>query len=170
MLDDKLRDDEKRIKMKKEHNIMEIAIRQLDLAIRLFIKENEGAAAILLASASEETFAKELNKKGKVTLLTFAKACMEIENEITSKEVNDKHANRVKNWLKHADAPSLIYDEEEQAFQYILRAISNYFLLFGNFNKTHYEFEAYVKKNIPRLGTKMDLQMIEKAASSKAAS
>jgi hypothetical protein len=170
MLEDKLRDDRKRGSLKKEFNIMEKAIHNLDLAIRLFIKENEGSAAILIANASEETFTKELNKQGKIVLFTFAKACMEIDTGLSSKDIHNDHANKVLTWLKHSTAPSLIYDEDEQAVQYILRAICNYFQLFGKFRKSHYEFENYVKLNLPRLGTKLDFQTIEKAGISKAVS
>lgn len=83
-----------------------------------------------------------------------------------TKAVNDEHANRVKNWLKHADQPYLTYDEEREACQYITRAIISYYMIFNKFGKTHYEFNAYLKENFPDL--ELHLPNPEQAEASKA--
>jgi hypothetical protein len=135
---------------------MKKAIHNLDLAIRLFTKENEGAAAILLAGAAEETFNTELKKQNKKPILDFAKDATAKMYGISVKKVNDNHANLVKNWLKHATSPTLIYDEEKEAFQYIMRAIISYEMLFNNFEKSHYEFIKYIRKNMPEIASILD--------------
>ena len=135
---------------------MKKAIHNLDLAIRLFVQENEGAAAILLSGAAEETFNDELKKQKKTSILTIAKNNASKIYGISTKKVNDDHANLVKNWLKHATSPTLEYDEEEEAFQYIMRAIISYEMIFNKFEKSHYDFVNYVHKNMPKIASHFD--------------
>jgi hypothetical protein len=145
--------------MKENHMGMEKAIHNLDIAIRLFIMENECEAAILIAGASEETFNDELKKQGKASILTLSKNKASKIYGISMKKVSDNHANLVKNWLKHATSPTLIYDEEEEAFQYIMRAIISYEMIFNKFEKSHYAFINYIQKNMPKIASYFDSEI-----------
>jgi hypothetical protein len=130
---------------------MEEAIHNLDLAIRLFIKENEGSAAILLAGAAEEDFEELLKKNGLKASHQIGKERLAQKTGLTEKEINDEYTNKVKNWLKHGGSPSLIFDKELTASQMIIRAITNYYKIKKSIRQTHADFFEYIKNNFKEL-------------------
>jgi hypothetical protein len=148
--------------MKKEHIALKKAVHFLDLAIRLFIKNSDSAAAISLAGEAEELFNKVLTDRGELTPLNDVKSTMAKKNGLSIKEVNALHANRVKNWLKHGGVPTLVYDEEEEAFQYIMRAILSYCLVFHKLDNQHFAFIDHIRAKMPQFCDKIDMSIIDK--------
>jgi hypothetical protein len=142
--------------MKKEYPIMEESIHNLELAIKYFIKDKEGSAAILLAGAAAEIFYDEVVKIGKKPIVTTAKEDFSKIKNMDIREVNKNHANKVRNWLKHPTSPTLVFDKDEEAIQYVLRAIISYNMIFNKFEKCHYDFFFYVKKNYPEIISRFD--------------
>lgn len=129
---------------------MDKADSNLDFAIKIFIEDKQYAPAILIAGAAEDDFAKIIEENNKDHVLNLVKNSF-LENEgIAKKDTHDK-INRVKNWLKHGDTPTLEYDEPLEAIQYILRAINNYWIINGKYKLNHKSFFKYVKENWPEI-------------------
>jgi len=125
---------------------MEKATHFLDLAIRLFIKENDGASAILLAGAADEVFGQIITEDfGLEHAMKLLKIEISSKFDLTEKQVQDEHLNLVKNWLKHGNKPTLKYDEEITAIQMILRAIYNYGIINKTMKQEHRDFVDYIK-------------------------
>lgn len=107
---------------------IEAAIEQLNWAIRLFLDHNAYVSAITLAGAAEEILGQAVGSNAAFTVLkkTFA-----VDLTMPEKVISLAHLNRAKNWLKHSDGDeTLILEWEKEAFQYIVRALTN----LGNYN------------------------------------
>ena len=148
--------------MKREHSFMDKAIRHLELSIDLFVDNNECSAAILLAGAAEESFNKYLenNSKGS-SVYNEIKENLSQSTGLDKKIVHDE-ANKVKNWLKHAELEknkflqTLTYDEEEEAVQYITRGMGAYTKVFNKTDKMFEVFFNHVKTTMPELTNKIN--------------
>jgi hypothetical protein len=57
---------------------------------------------------------------------------------------------------KTGNSLTLIFDKDEEAIQYILRAIISYNMIFNKFGKIHYDFFFFVKKNYPEFISRFD--------------
>lgn len=118
---------------------LEIAHRQIERAITLFLDDNDFVSALTLAGAAEEILGKLLNKqgrehwldsisKGALRLLGFSVEELESPEALKSKKGITNHANRYKNSFKHYNndgTVTLIVDLA--AAEMIDRAVSNYF-------------------------------------------
>lgn len=116
----------------------QIAEAHLLAAIRMW-KERNYIPAVTLAGAAEEILGKRLRKLGrepsfdnlKAAIVTLAKRFGDKQPN-TDKLVADL-MNQTKNELKHyAGDEWLEFDLEEDAYELIERAISNYMMLTGN--------------------------------------
>ena len=112
----------------KIHKI-EIARRQLEAALKIFLEGGDLLAVITLAGAAEEIFGTFVKLNGKVNALHFIE---KIDKKITGgrpfKDLARK-VNRLRNALKHAtdrEEDEVEMDERAEAISMLCRAISNY--------------------------------------------
>lgn len=120
---------------------LEIAHRQLERSIELFLDRNDFVSAITLAGAAEEILGKLLNKEGKthwldevtsgaLRFLGFeGEALQSPEAKKAGKEIYNI-SNYYKNRCKHFNSEDhLTFTVDVQAAEMIDRAISNYWAL-----------------------------------------
>lgn len=115
----------------------ELALSQLETALRLFAMGNDFASVITLAGAADEVFGKFLAAKGQENSLESLKRSvgeihMKLYGEPTPpKQIADR-ANRAKNILKHwdnGDTEIVKLDLGVEACDLLYRAIDNYWAL-----------------------------------------
>lgn len=112
----------------------EVAVHQLECALRLFLDENDYVCAITLAGASEEILGKLLEQLGKEhSLGSFVNACVAIGKNIHGEEWPPKifvtMANEFRDSLKHITDGQAVTVPREAAVEVLDRAIENYWLL-----------------------------------------
>jgi hypothetical protein len=105
---------------------IDAAVDQLDWAIRLFLDHKAYVAAITLAGAAEEVLGKAVGAKAAFEVL---KKKFVTELGMPEKEVSQDHLNKARNWLKHwdgrTDEEKISLQLDEEALQYIVRALTN---------------------------------------------
>lgn len=115
----------------------DLALAQLEAALRIFFEGNNFASVITLAGAADEIFGKLLASSGRTNSLeNLTKAVAEIHQKmygepIKQSEIADR-ANRARNSLKHWDAgqPLIVkVDLAQEASDMLFRAIDNYWAL-----------------------------------------
>ena len=115
----------------------ELALVQLETALRLFFEGNDFASVITLAGAADEIFGKLLSSTGRSNSLeVLKKAVVDIHQKlygesIEPREIADR-ANKARNNLKHLDErqPSMVkVDLAQEASDMLFRAIDNYWAL-----------------------------------------
>lgn len=115
----------------------DLALSQLETALRLFFAGDDYAAVVTLAGAADEVFGKLLTAAGKESSLESLKRAVNAIHErlygepTPPKQITDR-ANHAKNTLKHWDEgdPILVkFDLEQEAKDMLFRAIDNYWLL-----------------------------------------
>jgi len=112
----------------------DLALRQLETALRLFYKGDDFASVITLAGAADEIFGKLLASSGKENSLESLKnAVAAIHQKLYGEPIDPSEiasrANRAKNSLKHWDEgqPLIVkLDLEQEAKDMLTRAIDNY--------------------------------------------
>jgi hypothetical protein len=113
--------------MKFELSKIEAAADQLDWAIRLFLDHKAYVAAITLAGAAEELIGKPLQDRAAFKQLTLTLSAL---SGLDPKSVTQEHLNKAKNWLKHwsehTDQDRIELELDEEAIQYIVRALTNF--------------------------------------------
>jgi hypothetical protein len=119
------------------HYAENLALTQLETALRLYFEGKDFASVITLAGAADEIFGQLLRASGRPNSLdNITKAIAAISNRLfgevaVSKETVER-ANLARNKLKHWNAgESLVVklDLEEEARDMLNRAIDNYFAL-----------------------------------------
>jgi hypothetical protein len=119
------------------HSKLQIALRQLDTALRLFEEGNDYYSVVTLAGAADEIFGRLLESQGGVSALaSLTKAAVAIHLTVHGKAGDEKayveRANRARNALKHlkaGGADHVALDICEEAADMLDRAISNYWEL-----------------------------------------
>ena len=112
--------------MEFELSKIDAAVDQLDWAIRLFLDHKAYVPAITLASAAEEILGRAVENRAAFGILKkkFA-ADFGLEERVVSQD----HLNKAKNWLKHWDSHrddgKIRLELDEEALQYIVRALAN---------------------------------------------
>jgi hypothetical protein len=112
----------------------EIAKRQIDTAVDLFLEGKDFISALTLAGAGEEITGKLLDRKGKKSMLQKLHVWYQ---DVTGTKIDYgkfcQKTNLARNTLKHANNPE--EDELEiqqwEAVQMIMRAMTNYKELVG---------------------------------------
>ena len=115
----------------------DLALTQLETALRLFFEGNDFASVVTLAGAADEIFGKLLSAAGKENSLeSLKKAVAAIHQRLFGEPGNPteiaSRANRAKNSLKHWDIgqPLIVkLDLEQEARDMLFRAIDNYWML-----------------------------------------
>lgn len=102
------------------------AVHQMDWAIKLLLDHHAFVPAITLAGAAEEIIGEVL---GEMSVFSQLKATFCAEHNLPEKFVSQAYLNRAKNWLKHwkdlRDDEQIEMELEEEAVQYIVRALTN---------------------------------------------
>jgi hypothetical protein len=113
----------------KKINKIDIARRQLDVAVDLFLSDGDLISVITLAGAAEEIFGKIAVSKSKDSALGFiVKSHKALGSTLVKNEIINQ-ANMVKNALKHADRGSdenIEFDQKQEAIAMLSRAIINF--------------------------------------------
>jgi hypothetical protein len=120
---------------------LDIAHRQIERAIVIFLDDRDYISALTLAGAAEEILGKLLNREGKshwldeissgaLELLGFSKDEQDTTDAKQAKKEIAHLANFYKNRCKHINAEEhMNFVTDEKAAEMIDRAISNYFAL-----------------------------------------
>ena len=108
----------------------DIAVKQLETAIKLFLERKDYICAITLAGASEEILGKLVERVGKKPAIKSSIESLKTiySINISDKELISKHLNFARNTLKHAnvtDEDKVELDAQTEAISLILRAIDN---------------------------------------------
>ena len=113
--------------MKYTVNKIDAAADQLDWAIKLFLDHGAYVSSITLAGAAEEIVGEAVSTDAafhKLKEILFEKTGLEV------KIISQEHLNKTKNWLKHwknlKDDESLEIELENEAIQYLVRAMTNF--------------------------------------------
>src|SRR6185295_13568643 len=129
------------------HNQFDVATRQLERAIILYLEEADYYSAATLAGASEEILGCKLKTLGGMHALdSMISAITEIQTAndvqpLNRKKLRDDVLNEVRNWLKHYRYnEDLDFDDRDAAASLIDRAVSNYFKLTGQKTPTMIRF------------------------------
>jgi hypothetical protein len=105
---------------------IDAAVAQLDWAIRLFLDHKAYVPAITLAAAAEEILGKAVPGRSASEL---PKHKLGDDFGYSAKVLNDHYLNEARNWLKHwarSDGSGKIRLKlDEEALQYIIRALTN---------------------------------------------
>ena len=105
---------------------IDAAVEQMDWAIKLLLDNQAYIPAITLAGAAEEIIGETLGERSVFSQLK-AKFCA--EHNLPERYISQTYLNRAKNWLKHwkgmKDEEQTEIELEEEAVQYIVRALTN---------------------------------------------
>src|ERR1700712_4758497 len=112
--------------MEFELSKIDVAVDQLDWAIRLFLDHKAYGPAITLAGAAEEILGQAVGDQASFALL---KQKLSVDYEISEKVVAQAHLNKAKNWLKHweglKDDEKVVMELDVEVLHYIIRALTN---------------------------------------------
>jgi hypothetical protein len=113
-------------------NKIDIARRQLEMAMQIHMSNGDLICAITLAGAAEEIFRKLVGKSGGQSTVDFMKKLHDLAGK--PKKINEliNAVNKVKNSLKHADNDAheeIEFDEIAESRVLIIDALVNYMKL-----------------------------------------
>ena len=138
--------------MKFELTKIDAAVDQLDWAIRLFLDHEGYLAAITLAGAAEEILGQAVGTRAAFEQL---KKKFATDFSMPEKIVSQDHLNRAKNWLKHwndcADDEKITLELDEEAIQYIARALANLAAHDGSMPSEGPRFARWLRETRPEL-------------------
>ncbi|HEY2865357.1 MAG TPA: hypothetical protein VGK37_17190 [Casimicrobiaceae bacterium] len=130
---------------------VEIAQRQLDTAIRLFLEADDFFSVVTLAGAADEILGKELEHRGLTSTLSNmseigARVSAAFDNPpATAQEIRNR-ANHTRNHLKHHDDPNaatLTVDIRQEAIDMLARAFDNATMLDGPWSSEMYLYNEW---------------------------
>lgn len=131
----------------RKYKKVELAKIQLDQAMNLFLNENDYISSITLAAAAEELFGKQLKKNNPNAmheLDRIKRNHKEISIMFGCPDIDDKkiiaEENYAKDHLKHYIEEEIMVYPKSSAIHHILRAINNYWWLYGEFTEKMQEF------------------------------
>ena len=112
--------------------------------------------AITLAGAAEELIGKPLEE---ASVFNQLKQTLSVRSGLDPKSVSQLHLNKAKNWLKHwdkkADEDRIELELDEEAIQYIVRALTNFSIYDRTTPSEGPRFFAWLEKNRPDLLPKL---------------
>ncbi len=105
---------------------IDAAVEQMDWAIRLLLDHQAYVSSITLAGAAEEIIGETLGKR---SVFSQLKAKFRATHNVSEKFISQTSLKKAKNWLKHwngmQDDERIEIELEEEAIQYIVRALTN---------------------------------------------
>lgn len=119
------------------HYRTDLALSQLETALRLFFEGRDYASVVTLAGAADEIFGQLLTADGRESSIeSLKKAVVAIQEKLFGESISPSvaadRANRAKNSLKHwsrGDPHIVKFDLSEEARDMLNRAIDNYWTL-----------------------------------------
>ena len=135
---------------------IEIAVKQIETAIDIYMRGQDFFSLITLAGAGEEILGRLIeNSGGRHSLNKQAEALIEIHKVINQKEVDLKTArntiNKSKNSIKHMGSSqdeTIIMDPTFEAEAMLYRAIENYYALTGRLTEKMLSYNnSIIRKN-----------------------
>jgi hypothetical protein len=133
----------------------EIAKRQIDTAIELFLEGKDYLSVVTLAGAGEEILGKLLVRHSKKNMIDYLK---ELDRQLSGGrefKIVNQEINGFRNSLKHAndeaDDEISIAEGHEHAIAILSRAITNYALFEGRLSSTMDQFLKWLRNNRPDL-------------------
>jgi hypothetical protein len=138
--------------MEFELSKIDAAVDQLDWAIRLFLDHKAYAPAITLAGAADEILGRAVGERAVFEVL---KKKFAADFSLEEKVVSQAHLNKARNWLKHwdghTDDEKIRLELDEEAIQYIVRALTNLATHDGTWPSEGPRFAAWLSENRPDL-------------------
>ena len=131
---------------------VEIAVKQLETAIDLFLQKQDYICAITLSGAAEEILGKLVKRTEKPSAhkALLDSLLKKYNLDITEKELSDKYLNLARNTLKHAnitDEDKIELEAQTEAISLISRAINNLLMLDNSVTHNTPEFLCWINKN-----------------------
>lgn len=141
--------------MVEKHDRRDMAVRQLETALRLYFEGQDDYSVITLAGAADTILGQVLKSIGKEPRLESIKtATVQIARVMCKEELSAKwvaeRANLARNALKHwdPDQPAVVeFDAREEATDMLDRAVTNYWTLM---NQLTPEMEQFVTKTLAK--------------------
>jgi hypothetical protein len=117
--------------------VEDLALQQLESALRLYFEGKDFASVVTLAGAADEIFGKLLRASGRENSLDeMTRAVVAIQEKLYGETASPRdvawRANHARNSLKHWDVgdPEIVkFDLPEEARDMLNRAIDNYWVL-----------------------------------------
>lgn len=138
--------------MEFELSKIDVAVEQLDWAIRLLLDHKAYVPASTLAGAAEEILGAPIGDQASFRLL---KKNLASEFEVPEKAISQFYLNRARNWLKHWDKDleeeKILLALDEEVLHYIIRAIANLVAHDRSLPSEGPRFRAWVCENRPDL-------------------
>jgi hypothetical protein len=136
--------------MKYRINKIDVAVNQLDWAIKLFFNE-AFVPAIALAGGAEELLGEAaLNKTGSSSFTELTNN-LSRQSGLPKNAIGQNYLNMAKNWIKHwqglKDNESIELELETEAIQYIIRAMSNLVGYCNNRSSESLRFLEWLSEN-----------------------
>lgn len=137
-----------------QHKIFDLAAHQLQMAVILFLYEQDKFSAITLAGAADVLLCQLVKKKGKENFTEFLKKESDDENE--QKMSLGEFGNHINNMaaindMKHFDPDDdeqIMMDLDQCALTAIMKALPNFCELGGRNYKFVQEFLAWAKTTL----------------------
>lgn len=135
----------------------EVALIQLERAIKLFLNERDFISVVTLACAAECILGEHLKEKGQEPHVEQLKAALRssVLPNHTLKHINDEYVNRARNFFKHKNRIALderqAFEPETDAICALVRSISNAALVTEAVSENAISFFKWLKANRPEL-------------------
>lgn len=131
----------------------EIAKRQIDSAIELFLKKGDFLSVITLAGAGEEILGSLLKRSSKKNMVDYLINLDKHQSGGREFKIINKEINGFRNSLKHAKEEDEVNvaDSQGHAIAMISRALTNFAMLEGNLSNKMYKFYEWLQENRPDL-------------------
>jgi len=130
----------------------EVARRQIDTAIYLFLDGKDYLSVVTLAGAGEEILGKLLARAGKKNMIDHL---IDLDKKLSKKgrhyNIVNQEINGFRNSLKHANDPTEdiidVAEDQEHAIAMLARAVTNYHELKGKLSLRMEQFYIWLKQN-----------------------
>lgn len=142
----------------REYSKQEIALYQLEMAIKLFFEGEDYISCITLAGASEEITGRMIQEEGKKNFLDQLRDYYKNDPVIDTSEKFYRWARTTRNALKHFNDKNekSVYVCKLEAYQYVQAAVCNYLNINYFYTKTISEFMEWSRAEMYNNSLKND--------------
>lgn len=134
----------------------EVARRQIDTAVELFLDGRDYLPIVTLSGAGEEIIGKLLQRAGKKNMIGYL---IDLDKKLSGGgrpfKIVNQEVNGFRNGLKHATDPAEdvidVAQDQEHAIAMLSRALTNYHALEGTLSEKMGQFYRWLKENRPDL-------------------
>jgi hypothetical protein len=133
----------------------EIAKRQIDTAIEIFLAGKDYLSAVTLAGAGEEILGKLLIRHSKKNMVAYLKELDKRLSEGREFKIVNREINGFRNSLKHANNEAEdeidVAEGQEHAIAMLSRSLTNYASFEGRLSEKMEQFLQWLRDNKPDL-------------------